>query len=185
MLCHPLLQCISFCQNSLLLHIRLGWSCLAWLMTSLSYASPFTMARQWSLKDIKIGGRNINNLRYMDDTTLMIEIKEELRASWWEWRRRPQSKYFKKVRSWHPPPTAWQIKGGKVEVVTRFLFLAPKSLWMVTVAMKSEDDCFLAGKWWQTYTVCWKAEKLLTKVHIVKAMVFPVVTYSFESWTIK
>ena len=44
------------------------------------------------------------------------------------------------------PITSWQIEGGKVEVVTDFLFLAPKSLRTVTAAMKSEDDCFLAGK---------------------------------------
>ena len=44
------------------------------------------------------------------------------------------------------PITSWQIEGGKVEIVTDFLFLAPKSLRMVTAAMKSEDDCFLAGK---------------------------------------
>ena len=44
------------------------------------------------------------------------------------------------------PIPAWQIEGEKVEVVTDFLFLAPKSLQMVTAAMKSEDDCFLAGK---------------------------------------
>ena len=50
----------------------------------------------------------------------------------------------------------------------------------MTAAMKSEDDCFLAGKLWQT--VCWKAE---TKVHIVKAAVFLVVMYSCESWTVK
>ena len=42
--------------------------------------------------------------------------------------------------------TSWQIEGGNVEVVTSFLFLLLKSLWMVTAAMKSEDDCFLAGK---------------------------------------
>ena len=44
------------------------------------------------------------------------------------------------------PITAWETEGGKVEVVTDFLFLAPKSLWVDTAAMKSEDNCFLAGK---------------------------------------
>ena len=48
------------------------------------------------------------------------------------------------------PITPWQIEGEKVEVVTDFLFLALKSLQMVTAAMKSEDVCFLAGKLWQT-----------------------------------
>ena len=48
------------------------------------------------------------------------------------------------------PVTSWQIEGEKVEVVSDFFFWALKSLWMVTAAMKSEYDCFLAGKWWQT-----------------------------------
>ena len=48
------------------------------------------------------------------------------------------------------PVTSWQIEGKKVEVVTDFLFLGSKSLWMVTAALKSEDSCFLAGKLWQT-----------------------------------
>ena len=48
------------------------------------------------------------------------------------------------------PITSWQIEGEKVEVVTDFSFLAPKSLQMVTAAMKPEEDCFSAGKRWQT-----------------------------------
>ena len=48
------------------------------------------------------------------------------------------------------PITSWQIEGEKVEVVTDFLFLGSRSQWMVTTAMKSEEDCFLAGKLWQT-----------------------------------
>ena len=44
------------------------------------------------------------------------------------------------------PITAWQIEGGKLEIVTDFLSWAPKPMWMVTAAVKSEDDCFLAGK---------------------------------------
>ena len=48
------------------------------------------------------------------------------------------------------PITSWQIEGENVEAVTEFLFLGSESLQMVTEAMKSEDNCFLAGKWWQT-----------------------------------
>ena len=47
------------------------------------------------------------------------------------------------------PTTSWQIEGEKVEAETEFLFLALNSPWMVAAAMKSEDDCFLAGKQWQ------------------------------------
>ena len=47
------------------------------------------------------------------------------------------------------PITSWQIEGEKVEAVTDFIFWAPKSLWMVTAAMKLKDDCFLEGKLWK------------------------------------
>ena len=59
---------------------------------------------------------------------------------------------------------------------------ALKSLRLLTAAMKSEDDCFLVGKLWQTWTVCWKAE---TSFCIFKAMIFTLVTYSCENWTVK
>ena len=57
---------------------------------------------------IKIAGRNINNLRYADDTTLMAESEEELRASLWKWKRRKswlKAQQFRKQRSWHPVPS--------------------------------------------------------------------------------
>ena len=62
---------------------------------------------------------------------------------------------------------------------------APKSLQMVTAAMKLKDACFLEEKLWPTLTAYKKAETLPTKVHLVKAMVFPVVVCGCESWTIK
>jgi len=84
------------------------------------------------------------------------------------------------------PINLWQIEREKVKVVTDFSFFGFKITVEVIPAMKSEDDCFSAGKLWQAYTVCWKADIiLLTKVSIVKATVFPVVTNSWESWTIK
>ena len=67
--------------------------------------------------------------------------------------------------------------------MTNFLFLDSKITWMVTAAMKSEDDCFLAGH--LVYELKSRDIILLTKVHIVKAMVFPVVMYGCEIWTIK
>ena len=78
--------------------------------------------------------------------------------------------------------TSWQIEGGNVEVVTSFLFLLLKSLWMVTAAMKSED----IASWQENYDKSRQHVKsrdvtLLTKVHIVKVMVFSVVTYGCES----
>ena len=74
------------------------------------------------------------------------------------------------------PITSWQIDGETVETVSDFIFWAPKSLQMVTAAMKSKT---LAP----AYS---KADITLpTKVHLVKAMVFPVATYGCESWSIK
>ena len=85
------------------------------------------------------------------------------------------------------PITSWQIEGGKVEVVTDFLFLGSK--------ITADGDygheirrCFLFGRKVITNLDCVLKNKditLLTKVHIVKAMAFPVVTYSCENWTIK
>ena len=73
-----------------------------------------------------------------------------------------------------------------MEVVTDSPAWALKSLQMVTAAMKSEDTFFLVGKLRMTNSVLKSRDiTLLTKIHIIKAMVFPVVTYSCESWTLK
>ena len=76
---------------------------------------------------IKIGRRNINNLRCADDTTLMAESKEELKSSWWGWRKSERASLKlnikKKIKIMACGPiTWWQIEGEKVEVVTDFLF---------------------------------------------------------------
>ena len=100
---------------------------------------------------IKIGRRNINNLRYADDTTLMTESEEKLKSLLMrvkeESGRAGLRLNIKKTNIMASDPiSAWQIEGEKVEVVTDFLFSwAPKSLWTVTAAVKS-DDCFLAEK---------------------------------------
>ena len=79
-----------------------------------------------------------------------------------------------------------QIEGGKVEIEIFFLGLQ-KSLQMVTAAMKSEDSLLLRGKAMTNLDRVLKSRDitLLTKVHVVKDLVFPVVMYGFESWTIK
>ena len=76
---------------------------------------------------------------------------------------------------------------GKSGSSDRFYFLGlQKSLQTVTAIMKLKDACSLEGKLWQTQTTYWEIDiTLLTKVHIVKAMVFPVVMYGCESWTIR
>ena len=99
---------------------------------------------------IKIGRRNVNNLRYVD-TTLLAESKEELKSPLMkvkeESKRAGLKINIKKTKTMASSPiTSWQIEGEKVEVVTNFLFLGSKSLQILTVAMKSEDVCFLAEK---------------------------------------
>ena len=81
------------------------------------------------------------------------------------------------------PITSWQIKGEKVEVVTDFLFLGSKITQMVTAARKSEDGCLLAGN--LDHELKSRDITLLTKIHVVKALVFPVVMYGCEICTIK
>ena len=84
------------------------------------------------------------------------------------------------------PITSWEIDGETMETVTDFIFLAPKSLHMVTAAMKLKDTYF----WKESYVNLDNILKsrditLPTKVRLVKAMVFPVVMYGCESWTVK
>ena len=100
---------------------------------------------------IKIGGRNINNLRYVDDTTLMAESEKKLKSLLMRVKEESErvglKLNIKKTKIMASGPiTSWQTEGEKVEVVTDFLSGALKSLQMVTAALKSEDNCFLAGK---------------------------------------
>ena len=86
------------------------------------------------------------------------------------------------------PNISWQIDGETVETVTDFTFGAPKSLQMVSAAMKLKDACSLEEKLYMTNldsVLKSRDMTLLTKVCLIKAMVFPVVMYGGESWTIK
>ena len=91
---------------------------------------------------IKIAGRNINNLRYADDTTCMAESKEELKSYWLLMKVQEESEKvgwklnIQKTKIMASGPiTSWQIDGETMETVTDFIFWAPKSLQMVTAAM--------------------------------------------------
>ena len=100
---------------------------------------------------IKIAGRNINNLRYADDTTLMAESKEELKSFLMKVKEESEKVFLKlniqktKVMA-SGPITSWQIDGKTMETVIDFIFGAPKSLQMVTTAMKLKDTCSLEEK---------------------------------------
>ena len=98
---------------------------------------------------IKIAGRNINNLRYADDTTLIAESEEELKSLLMkvESEKVGLKLNIQKTKIMASGPiTSWQIDGETVETVSDFIFLAPKSLQMVTVAMILKDAYSLEGK---------------------------------------
>ena len=105
---------------------------------------------------IKIAGRNINNLRYADDITLMAESEKELKSLLMKVKVESEKVGLKlniqktKIMA-SGPITSWQIDGETMETVRDFIFGgAPKSLQMVTAAMKPKDACSLEEKLWQT-----------------------------------
>ena len=104
---------------------------------------------------IKIAGRNINNLRYADDTTLKAESEEKLKSLLIKVKEESGKVGLKlniqktKIMA-SGPITSWQIDGETVETVTDFIFWAPKSLQMVIAAMKLKDASSLEGKLWPT-----------------------------------
>ena len=102
---------------------------------------------------IKIARRSINNLRYADDTTFMAESEEELKSLFMKVKEESVKVGLKlniqktKIMA-SGPITSWQIDGKTVETVADFIFGAPKSLQMVTAAMKWKDACSLEEKLW-------------------------------------
>ena len=106
---------------------------------------------------IKIAGRNINNLRYADDTSLMAESEEELKSLLMKVKEESEKVGLKlniqktKIIA-SGPITSWQIDGETVETVTDFIFGgAPESRQMVTAAMKLKDTCSLEEELWPTW----------------------------------
>ena len=104
---------------------------------------------------IKMAGRNINNLRYVDDTTLMAESEEELKSLLMKVKEESEKVGLKfniqKTKIMVSAPiTSWQIDGETVKTMTDFILGAPKSLQMVTAAMKLKDASSLEEKLWPT-----------------------------------
>ena len=140
----------------------------------------------------KIARRNINNLRYTDDTTLMAENEKELKSLLISVKEKSENIGLKlniektKIMA-SSPIISWQIEGGKVEAVTDFTLLGSK----ITVDGDRSHEIkrhLLLSRRAVTnlYSILRSRDITLpTKVHIVKAMVFLVVTYGCESWTIK
>ena len=105
--------------------------------------------------EIKTAGRNINNLRYADDTTLMAESEEELKSLLMNVKEESEKVGLKlsiqktKIMT-SGPITSWEIDEETVETVSDFIFWAPKSLQMVIPAMKLKDAYSLEEKLWPT-----------------------------------
>ena len=141
---------------------------------------------------IKIARRNINRLRYADDTTLMAESEKKLKSLLMKVKEESEKAGLKlniqktKIMG-SSPITPWQIGGETMKTVTDFIFLGSK--------ITADGDCsheikrclLLGRKVMTNLDSIFKSRDitLLTKVHLVKAMVFPVVMYGCESWTIK
>ena len=163
--CHPAYLCTLIMQNAGLDEAQIG---------------------------IKIAGRNINNLRYADDTTLMAESEEELKNLLTKMKEESGKVGLKlniqktKIMA-SGPITSWQIDGETVETVTDFIVLGSK--------ITADGDCNheikrrlpLGRKVMTNLDSILKSRDITlpTKVHLVKAMVFPVVINGCESWTVK
>ena len=127
----------------------------------------------------------INNLRYVEDTTLMAESEEELKSLLMKVKEESEKAGLKLNKS--GPIMSWQIDGETMEIVTDFIFLGSKII--------ADDDCshenkrrLLLGRKAMTNLDSMLKSEVITlpaKIHLVKAMVFPVVPCGCESWTIK
>ena len=137
---------------------------------------------------IKIAGRNINNLRYADDTTLMAE-SEELKSPLMKVKEESEKVGLKLniQKNKISPITSWQIEGETMETVGDFILRGSKITADGDCSHKIKRRLLLGGKVVTNLDSILKCRDITlpTKVHLVKAMVFPVVVYGCESWTIK
>ena len=141
---------------------------------------------------IKIAGRNINNLRYADDTTLMAESKEEVKSLLMKVKEESEKVGLKlniqKIKIMASSPiTSWQRDGDTVETVADFIFGGSKITADGDSSHEIKRRLLLGRKVMTNLHSILKSRDitLLTKVCLVKAMVFPVVMYGCESWTVK
>ena len=141
---------------------------------------------------IKMAGRNIDNLRYADNTTLRAEIEEKLKSLLMKVKEESEKAGFKlniqktKIMT-SGPITSWQIDGETVETVTDFIFWGSKITAGGDCSHEIKRRLFFGRKVMTNVDSILKSRNITlpTKVHLVKAMVFPVVKCGCESWTIK
>ena len=141
---------------------------------------------------IKIARRNINNLRYADDTTLMVESEEELKSLLMKVKEESEKDDFKlniqktKIMA-SGPITSGEIDGETVETVSDFILGGSKVTADGDYSHEIKIHLLLRRKVMSNLDSIFKSRDITlpTKVHLVKAMVFPVVMYGCESWTIK
>ena len=140
---------------------------------------------------IKIARRNINNLRYADDTTLMAESEEELKSPLMKVKEESE----KTIKTQHSkmkimastPITSWQIDGETVETVSDFVLGGSKTTADGDCSDEIKRRLLLGRKIMTNLDSILKSREITlpTKFCLVKAMVFPVVMYGCESWTVK
>ena len=141
---------------------------------------------------IKSAGRYINNLRYADDTTLMSEREEELKSLLMKVKEESEKVGLKlNIQKTNimasGPITSWKIDGETVKTVSDFIFLGSKTTADGDCSHEIKRRLLLGRKVMTNLDSIFKSRDIIlpTKVHLVKAMVFPVVMYGCESWTVK
>ena len=138
---------------------------------------------------IKIAGRNINNLRYADDTTVMAESKEELKSLLMKVKEESEKVGLKlnvqktKIMA-SVPITSWEIDGETVKTVSDFIFLGSKNTADGDCSHEIKRHSLLGRKVMTNLDSIFKSREVTLQTK-VKAMVFPVVMYGCESWTVK
>ena len=141
---------------------------------------------------IKTAGRNINNLRYADDTILMAESEEELKSLLMKVKEESEKVGLKlniqkmKIMT-SGPITSWEIDEETVEAVSDFIFLGSKITADGNCSHEIKRCLFLGRKVMTNLDSIFKSRDITlpTKFHLVKAMAFPVVMYGCDSWTVK
>ena len=140
---------------------------------------------------IKIAGRNINNLRYADDTTLMAESEEELKRLLMKVKEESEKVGLKlniqKTKMASGSITSWEIDGETVETMSDFIFGGSKITADADCSHEIKRRLLLGRKAMTNLDSISKSRDITlpTKVRVVKAMVFPAVMYGCESWTVK